>query len=237
MALPKNSTPIYTLRVPSLGTDVKFRPFLIKDEKALLLAQQSEDMVVMVDTLKSVIKSCVQDEIDLDKLATFDLEYIFTQLRAKSIGELVDLLINCDTCTDEKAVSKVQVDLTTLSVEIPEGHTNKIPLFDDVGVVMKYPSIDLLKRLDMAGDSDINQIFDVVASCIDYIYNTEEVWNSKDQTKEELIEFLNNLNSDQFAKVRQFFETMPKLRKQVEYDCPVCKKHYTKLLEGLDSFF
>jgi len=237
MALPKVSTPIYNLTIPSMGVKVKFRPFLIKDEKALLLAQQSEDMTTMVNTLKDVIKDCILDTIDLETLATFDLEFMFTQIRSKSVGEIVDLLIKCDTCTDEKAVAKVQVDLTTLEVSKPEGHVKNIKLFDDVGVVMKYPTIDVLKKLESSTQADMTEIFDVVIECIDNIYNTEEVWQSKDQTKEELLDFLNNLNNEQFMKIRGFFETMPKLSKEVKYDCPVCNKHHTKLLEGLDSFF
>ena len=237
MALPKVSTPIYTMTIPSSGVAVKFRPFLIKDEKALLLAQQSENMTTMVNTLKDVIKNCIQDELDLDTLATFDLEYMFTQIRSKSVGEIVDLLIKCDTCTDEKAVAKVQVDLTTLTVDKPDGHAKNIKLFDDVGVVLKYPTIDILKKLESSQQADLTEVFGIMADCIDNIYNTEEVWQAKDQTKEELLDFLNNLNNEQFMKIRNFFETMPKLRKEVEYDCPVCNKHHTKLLEGLDSFF
>ena len=194
MSLPINSAPTYTLTVPSTGKQIKYRPFLIKEEKTLLIAQQSEDPVVMVDSLKDVIRSCVKDEIDLDNLATFDLEYIFTQIRAKSVGEVVELILKCDTCEDEKATAKVFIDLTTLKVEKNPDHNDKIVLFDDVGIAMKYPTIDVLKKMESVNASDLDEVFGVVVDCIDYIYNTDEIFYAKEQTKEELTEFLNNLS-------------------------------------------
>ena len=237
MALPMNSAPIYTLTLPSTGAEIKYRPFLIKEEKALLLANQSEDPKVMVDSLKQVIKSCIQGQVDVDSFATFDLEYVFTQIRAKSVGEIVDLLLKCDTCTDEKAVAKVNVDLTKIQVKKADGHTNKIDLFADVGVMMKYPTIDTIKKLESMNTDNVDEVFGVVVECIDAIYDTEQVYAAKDTPKTELLEFLNNLSSEQFKKVQSFFETMPKLSEQVSYDCPVCGKHHDKVLEGLQSFF
>lgn len=237
MALPMNNTPVYTLTVPSTGAKVRYRPFLVREEKSLLVAQQSEDAAVMVETLKEVVDSCVKDPIDINSLATFDLEYIFTQIRAKSVGEIVDLYLKCDTCTDEKAVAKVDIDLTKLAVEKNPEHKSEIALFNDVGIKMKYPTVDILKRLEIVDSSDLEQIFDVVTECIEYIYTSDEVFHAKEQTKEELLEFLNNLTSEQFAKVQQFFETMPRLKYKIEYNCPVCGKHHDKTLEGLQSFF
>jgi hypothetical protein len=237
MALPINSTPIYNLTVPSSGKHIKYRPFLIKDEKALLIAQQSEDPVVMIDSLKSVIKSCTQDQIDVNTLATFDLEYIFTQIRAKSVGEIIELNLLCDTCTDEKAVARVSLDLTTIKVEKDPNHTNKIELFDNVGITLKYPTMDLVKKLESADTNDIDQIFNIVLECIDCIYSDEEVFDAKDQTKQELLTFLNNLTSDQFKTIQQFFETMPQMKKEIHYTCPVCSKEHHKVLQGLSSFF
>jgi len=237
MALPINETPVYTLEIPSTKAKVKFTPFLIKEEKTLLIAQQSEDAIVMVDSLKQVVKSCLKDDVDVDSFATFDLEYVFTQIRAKSVGEIIDLKLRCDDCTDEKAVGTVFVDLTKIKVDISPEHKTKIDLFDDVGVVMKYPTIDVIKMFEVLDVNDLDQVFDVVVSCIDYIYTTNEVFYAKEQTKEELVEFLNNLTSDQFANVQKFFETMPRLKQEVEYDCPVCKKKHHKVLEGLQSFF
>mgnify|MGYP006265959731 CR=1 FL=1 len=237
MALPINSTPVYNLTVPSTGKQVNFRPFLIKEEKALMLAQQSEDPRVMVESLKTVIKDCIKDPIDVNNLAVFDIEYIFTQIRSKSVGEIVELMLRCDTCEDEKAVAKVEVDLTSIEVKKDASHTTNITLFDDVGVIMKYPTVELIKRLQNIDAANIDQVFDIVVECMESIFDSEQVWNAKDQTKAELLEFLNNLSSDQFEKIQQFFETMPHMQKQISYDCPVCGKHHDKVLEGLQSFF
>lgn len=237
MALPLSNTPIYNLTIPSTEKIVRYRPFLVKEEKALLVAQQSEDAVVMLDTLKNIIKSCVKDEIDVDSLATFDLEYIFTQLRAKSVGEVVELIFSCDTCTDDKARVKIAFDLTKLKVVKDPTHNKNIQLFNDVGVIMKYPSIELINKLQGVVDNNVDQIFEVVIDCIDSIYTGEEIFHAREQTKAELMEFLENLTSDQFAKIQKFFETMPKIRQEVEYACPVCGKQHSKYLEGINSFF
>jgi hypothetical protein len=240
MALPMMSTPTYMMEIPSTGQTVKYRPFLVKEEKALLIAQQSEEMMTMVQTLKGVVKSCVLEEIDIEKLATFDLEYMFVQIRGKSVGETVDLVFPCDEDHGEqnaKATSKVTIDLNTLVVEKEEGHTNKIDLFNNVGVVMKYPTIDVLKKLEGIQTDDLDKIFDIVALSIDFIYDGDQIYYAKEQTHEELLKFVNNLNSQQFLKVQNFFVTMPKIKKEIQYDCPVCGKHHVKLLEGLQSFF
>jgi rubrerythrin len=240
MALPMMNTPTYTMVVPSTDATVKFRPFLVKEEKALLIAQQSEDVKVMIDTLKEVIKSCVIDNIDVNKLATFDLEYMFTQIRAKSVGETIDLIFPCDIDhgeQNEKARVKLSIDLTTIKVEKDPSHTNKIELFGDVGVMMKYPTIEIMKKLENLETDNLDMIFDVIAGSIDFIYQGDEIFYGKEQKHEELIQFLNNLTSDQFLKVQKFFETMPRIKKEVEYTCPVCGKHHQKVLEGLQSFF
>ena len=238
MALPMSSTPTYMLTIPSNGKQVKYRPFLVREEKALMMAQQSEDPMVMVNTLKDVVKSCVIGDFNAEELATFDLEYIFTQLRAKSVGETVDLIFPCDVCVDnEKARVQISFDITKLQVEKPSGHENKISLFGDVGVVMKYPTMQVLKKLQNLDTSNLDDLFKVVAECIDYIYQGSELFYGKEQKQEELLEFLNNLTSEQFAKVQKFFETMPRLKQEVDYKCPVCGKEHHKVLEGLQSFF
>jgi len=237
MALPINNTPTYTLVLPSTGKEVKYRPFLIKEEKTLLLAHQSEDAKVMVESLKGVIKSCLKDNTDVETFATFDIEYVFTQIRAKSVGEIAELMIRCDTCEDEKAVAKVEVDLTKIEVKKDTEHTNKIQLFDDVGVLMKYPTIDVLKKLENLDNTNVDEVFNVIIECIDSIYDTNQVYHAKEQSRDELLQFLNNLSSEQFQKVQKFFETMPKLTQAVDYKCPVCGKEHHKVLEGLNSFF
>ena len=240
MALPMMNTPTYTMVVPSSGVSVRYRPFLVKEEKALLIAQQSEDVITMIETLKKVVKSCVQDQLDVEKLATFDLEYMFTQIRGKSVGETVDLIFACDTDhgdQNEKAKSTVTIDLSTLTVEKSADHTSKIELFGNVGVVMKYPTVDVIKKLEGFDTTDLDTVFDIMALSIDYIYDGEELFHAKEQNKQELLNFIENLTSDQFLKIQQFFETMPKIRKEIEYDCPVCNRHHVKVLEGLQSFF
>lgn len=240
MALPMMSTPTYTMVVPSTNENVKYRPFLVKEEKALLIAQQSEDMLTMIETLKSVIKSCLIDKINIDKLALFDLEYMFMTIRGKSVGETVDLVFPCDEDhgeLNEKARSTVQIDLSTIKVEMGEGHTNKIDLFDNVGVVMKYPTVDVLKKLQNLDEEDLDKVFDIMALSIDYIYQGEELFYGNEQPQAELKQFIENLTSEQFVKVQKFFETMPKIKKEIEYTCPVCGKYHKKMLEGIQSFF
>jgi hypothetical protein len=237
MALPMSSTPTYTLTIPSTGKEVKYRPFLVREEKALMMAQQSEDPIVMVNTLKDVIKTCVVGDFNADEIATFDLEYIFTQLRAKSVGETVDLIFPCDVCEDEKARVQISFDITKLQVEKSPDHNNKVHLFGDVGVVMKYPTMQVLKKLQNLDVNNLDDLFKIVAECIDYIYQGDELFYGKEQTQEELLDFINNLTSEQFAKVQKFFETMPRLKQEVNYNCPVCNRAHHKVLEGLQSFF
>jgi hypothetical protein len=240
MALPMMNTPTYNMVIPSSGVSVKFRPFLVKEEKALLIAQQSEDLMIMVDTLKSVVKTCVMEDIDANKLATFDLEYMFTQIRAKSVGEIIELIFPCDNDhgeDNEKARVKVSIDLTTLQVEKDPSHVAKIDLFGDVGVVMKYPTVDIMKKLESLDEDNLDKIFDVVALSVDYIYQGEEIFYAKEQKHEEVIQFLNNLTSEQFLKIQSFFATMPRIKKEIEYTCPVCQKQHKKMLEGMQSFF
>ena len=237
MALPLASTPLYKLTIPSTGKVVSYRPFLVKEEKALLIAQQSEDSDTMIETLKNVISECIKDKIKVDELALFDIEYIFTQLRAKSVGELVELVLKCDTCEDDKASVLYSIDLTKLKVTIAKEHNKTIPLFDDVGVMMKYPSLDILSKMEKLETTDIDTVFDIVCSCIEAVYNSVEMFYAKDQKPEEVREFVNNLTQEQFIKIQQFFDTMPKLEEKVNYKCPVCGKEHEKFIRGLDSFF
>lgn len=235
MALPVMSVPTYELTIPSTKQKVKYRPFLVKEEKALLIAQQSEDAKTMFETLKSIIKACTFNKLDVDKLAIFDVEFIFCQLRAKSVGENTELVFNCLECNDPKGKIRIDIDLTKLEVQFNPEHKANIDLYDDVGIKMKYPGIEMLNKLKNIDDTDI--IFDVITDCIDSIYTTDEVFAAKDQSKEELIEFIENLTQEQFVKIQNFFETMPKLEKQLEFDCPNCGYHHKQTLQGLDSFF
>jgi hypothetical protein len=238
MALPMNNMPTFNLTIPSTGKSVRFRPFVVKEEKALLIAQQSEDNKVMIDTLKSVLTSCLQDKVDIDKLAIFDLEYMFLQIRGKSVGETVDLFFYCDTDhgeQNEKAKSKVVLHLNEIEVARPEGHTNKIALFNKVGVVMKYPSIDDAESIDDL--ENVEEVFKIVARSIDMIYDGDQVYHASETSEEEMLTFLNNLSTEQFLKIQTFFQTMPKMSAKVEYKCPICGREHQKVLEGLANFF
>ena len=235
MALPVMSTPTYELTVPSTKEKIKYRPFLVKEEKALMLAHQSEDSTTMLDTLKGVISACTLNKLDVEKLAMFDIEYIFLQLRAKSVGEISELNFSCKQCNDPKAKMRVDIDLTQLEVTFNPEHTTDIQLFDGVGVKMKYPSLQIINRLK--GGDDIGAVFDVIVECIDCIYDDENVYAAADQSKQELTDFINNLTQEQFTKLQKFFETMPKLEKTIEFDCPVCNYHHTQTIQGLDGFF
>lgn len=238
MALPMNNMPTFNLKIPSTGKTVRFRPFVVKEEKALLIAQQSEDTKVMIDTLKGVLAGCLLDKVDVDKLAIFDLEYLFLQIRGKSVGETVELFFMCDNDhgeQNEKAKSKITLQLSEIEVKKPEGHTNKIPLFGDVGVIMKYPTLEEAEMIE--NFDNVEEIFKLVGRSIDMIYDGEEVYHASETPQEEIMQFLNNLTTDQFLKVQKFFETMPKMSVQVEYKCPICGKEHHKLLEGLANFF
>lgn len=237
MALPMNPCPTYTLTIPSTKKQFKYRPFLVREQKSLLVAQQSEQDSVMFDTIKEVIKSCSQSEIDVNKLASFDVEYIFLQLRAASVGEFVDLIFACEAKHDGETTTTVQLDVREAKVEEFPGHVNKIDLYDNVGVVMKYPNIDTLKKINEVDDSNFDQLVDIVIDCIDYIYDADEIYSAADHTRDELVEFLNNMTAEQFERIRKFFVTMPKLRLYFKYTCPTCNVEYNRFLEGLSSFF
>ena len=237
MALPVLTTPTYELTVPSTKQKVKFRPFLVKEEKALMIAHQSEDADTMANTLKDVISACTSNKVDVDKLAMFDIEYIFTQLRSKSVGEISQIVLTCNQCNDPKAKVNVDTDISKLEVTFAEDHASDIKLFGDVGVKMKYPGMRTLNALSSTNAEDIENIFNVIVDCIDYVYDSDTVYPAAEQTKQELSDFISNLTQEQFTKLQNFFETMPKLEKQIEFDCPVCGYHHKQVIQGLESFF
>jgi hypothetical protein len=236
MSLPIQTAPVYTLTIPSTKKVLKYRPFLVREEKALLIAQMTNDVDVMLNTLKSVIESCAITKIDSEKLASFDFEYIFSQLRAVSVGETVTLTIRCDTCDDERAKSLVEINLKELNVEIPKEFTNKINLYDNVGVIMKYPTVRDITNAQMNRDN-IDDMFKTVSNCIESIYNEDELFNTTEQSTEEIIKFLDSLKGEQFKKIEDYFDSLPKLSKEVNYTCPVCKKEHTRTVAGLANFF
>lgn len=239
MTLPTSSTPTYPLTIPSTGQHIKVRPFVVRDEKALLIAHETKRPEVMLDTVKEVVKSCSLNKVDVESLASFDIEYLFLQLRSISVGEIVEMLFRCDVCPpeNEKAVALVGINLEDAKVEKFEGHINPIPLFDNVGVKMKYPTIEVLKQIETADDNNPDELIDLILSCIDYVYDDEEMFPIKEQSRKDAVDFIENLTAAQFEKIRNFFRTMPQMRLYVNYTCPVCNTQHNKYLEGLTSFF
>lgn len=240
MALPINATPVYTLEIPSSKKPLKYRPFLVKDEKALLIAQQSDNVDVMLDTIHMVIAACTLNDIDVNTLTSFDIEYIFLQMRAHSVGEVIELVFSCDDDhgehNGEARVTK-SINLFTAVVEEFEGHSRKIPLFDEVGIMMKYPTASTLKKLMSALTSADDQAIDVFVDCVDYVYDGDEIHKAAEQSRAEMVQFFDNLTRAQFDQVKEFFHTMPQVRLYVDYTCPYCGKDHHKHMEGLSSFF
>jgi len=235
MALPKINTPTYELVVPSTGEEIRYRPFLVKEEKILLMAMESGDNKEIIRAIQDIVKECTYDKLKLSTMPMFDIEYLFLNIRAKSVGEITTLRLSCPD--DEKTTVKVDVNLTEIEVQTDKNHTNKIELTDEMGIMMKYPTID-----SFAGDmSEINasNMLEVISGCIDSIYDKggEEVFEAKDQTKKELIEFIEQLNSKQFKNIQGFFDTMPKLKHTIKVKNPKTKKESEVVLQGLNDFF
>ena len=230
MALPRLDTPTYELILPSTGAKVKFRPFLVKEHKILLTMAEAEDSEIG-RIVRELVDVCTFKTLSVESLPHFDIEYIFMQLRAKSISEVVEVIVNCE-CGNKIETS---FNLENLKIERPEGHSNKIMINDDVGVELKYPSIDDVIAVFSEKNSD--DIFQLVISSINAIYNSEEYWNTKDQTKEEIEEFIYSLTKEQFSKLEVFFTSSPKIVQTIECDCPQCNKHNVSRLEGLQNFF
>jgi len=236
MALPKLDVPIYEMTVPSTDEKIKYRPFLVKEEKILLIAMESGENEDIIQGVKQIVSECIFNKLKIGNLPMFDIEYMFLRIRSKSVGEVSKLKVLCPD--DKKTYANVEVDLTEVEVQVDDSHTNKIELSDEMGVIMKYPSIDLFSK---AGIADINadNMIDVVATCIAQIYDKkgEEVFDSKDSTKKELVDFVEQLNTTQFADIQKFFDTMPKLTHTITVKNPKTKKENKVVLSGLNDFF
>ena len=238
MPLPKIATPTYSLVLPSTEKEISFRPFLVKEEKLLVLALESEDTKQITTAIKAVLKSCIQTKgIKVESLPTFDIEYLFLNIRGKSVGESIDVNIICPD--DEKTTVKVVIDLDDIKVKKTEGHSNKIKLDDTLMMELKYPSLDefIKNNFDFKDENAMEQSFKLIAASIDKIYNEEEVWVAEDCTKKEITEFLESMNSSQFKKIEEFFTTMPKLSHTIKVKNPNTKVESEVVLEGLASFF
>ena len=238
MPLPKIATPTYELELPSSGQTVKFRPFLVKEEKVLVLALESEDTKQITNAIKAVIKGCIQTKgIKVESLPTFDIEFLFLNIRGKSVGEKIEVNIICPD--DETTEVPVEIDLDEIRVQRNDDHTRQIKLNDTLMMEMKYPSLDqfIKNNFDFEDKNVMDQSFDLIASCVDKIYSEEEVWAADDCTKKEIKDFLEQMNSSQFKEIEKFFETMPKLSHKIKVTNPNTKVENEVVLEGLASFF
>ena len=238
MTLPKIATPTYELELPSTGETIQYRPFLVKEEKVLVIALESEDTKQITTAIKTVIKNCIKTKgIKVDTLPTFDIEYLFLNIRGKSVGEEIEVNIICPD--DGETEVPVTIDIDTIQIQKNDEHTNKIQLDDDIMMVMKYPSLDqfIKNNFDFNEKNVMDQSFDLIASCIESICTEEDVWATADCTKKEVNEFLESMNSSQFKGVEKFFETMPKLSHTIKVTNPKTKVESDVVLEGLASFF
>ena len=245
MGLPQVAVPEYILTLPSTGEDIKYRPFLVKEEKLLLMAAETKDEVQIVNATRQVIKNCLFTELDVDKLPIFDIEYIFLWLRGKAKGEEIELKVDCPKCESN---INIKINIENINVVGIDNHTAKIELTDEVGIVMKYPTIILQTKIEQIQNNDktaIESLFESIALCIDYIYDKENTYSDKDHTKKEIIEFLESLTDEQFQNISKFFEDMPKVSHNIDITCSnkkegskkICGHKETLVLEGLQSFF
>lgn len=238
MPLPKICTPTYQLELPSSGEVIKYRPFLVKEEKLLLLASKSEDIKETTNAIRTVIKNCIETKgVKIESLPTFDIEYLFLNIRGKSVGEFIELNVFCPD--DEETEVEVKINIDDIKVQRDPNHTNKIKLGDDLMMEMKYPSLDqfIKNNFDLTNTDQLDQSFELIASCIDKIYTSDEVWTAADVTKKEILDFLDQLNTQQFKDIEKFFETMPKLSHKIKVKNPKTKVESEVVFEGLTSFF
>ena len=237
MPLPTISTPTYSLELPSTKKTIKYRPFLVKEEKLLVLALETEDQKEITNAVKSVIKNCIQTRgVKVESLPTFDIEYLFLNIRGKSVGEEVE--VNIVAPDDGVTQIPVTIDIDDIRVTFNSEHSKQIKLNDELMMEMRYPSLDqFIKNNFDINDSNFDQSFELIASCVDKIYNEEEVWSTDDVSKKEVLEFLEQMNSIQFKDIEKFFETMPKLSHTLKVTNPKTKVESEVVLEGLSSFF
>ena len=238
MPLPKIATPTYELELPSSEQKIKYRPFLVKEEKLLVIAMESEDTKQITTAIKTVIKNCIETKnIKVEALPTFDIEYLFLNIRGKSVGEEIEVNIICPD--DEETTVALKINVDEIQVKKNEDHTNKIKLDDTLMMEMKYPSLDqfIKNNFDLSSGNSMDQSFELIASCVDKIYNEDEVWTSADVTKKEIVEFLDQMNSSQFKEIEKFFDTMPKLSHTIKVTNPKTEVESEVVLEGLSSFF
>ena len=238
MPLPKISTPTYELVLPSTGKKVKYRPFLVREEKILILALESENTKQITTAIKSILKECISTRgVKVDDLPTFDIEYLFLNIRGKSVGEALDLMVTCPDDGETQVPVKIFID--EIQVQKDSKHTQDIKLDDTLTLRMKYPSLNefIQNNFDFSEDDSVDASFNIISSCIDQVYNEDESWAASDCTKKELKVWVETLNTNQFKEVESFFTTMPKLSHTVKVKNPKTKVESDITLEGLTSFF
>lgn len=236
MALPILNTPEFEVTIPSTKQTIFFRPFLVKEEKLLFMALQGGETKEIHNAVKNVLTACIKTEdVDIDSLAMFDIEYLFLKLRGKSVGENVELSLRHKDNSECNFVQEYALNLDDVEVKFPDDHTNKIMITDDVGIKFNYPSLQMLDKLKDFKADDMQNILELVADNIDCVFDSESVFDQF--TQQEMIDFLESLNQSQFKKVSDFFNAMPKLSHTIKWKCPSCGKEEQVLLEGLDAFF
>lgn len=236
MSLPKINVPLYELIIPSTGKKVKYRPFVVKEEKLLLLAMESENQDEITNAIIQIINNCVQGKLNIDQLSTFDVEYLFLNIRSKSVGEVLEFAITCPD--DGETQVEVEINIDDIKIEKDDKHSDVIDLENGYFIKMKYPTMKyIMSKKNMDSKSAIDSTFEYAVECIDQIYNDEEVWAAADSTKKELVDFVENLNTKQYQKIQEFFNTMPKLKHSVMVKNPNTGVESEVTIEGLANFF
>jgi len=242
--LPKIDVPIYELLLPLTKQTIRFRPFLVKEEKILLMAMESEDSDAVLLAIKQILTNCCLDELDVDDLPVTDIEYLFLNLRARSVNEVVELPYRCNNKVSHEGeekecgnIVKIQMNLLEIQPEVHEKKIDKIELTENMGILIKYPSFKMVEEAQKKEGSEIEKLMQVLIACISGVYTEETIFYSKDVPKEELLEFIDNLTREQFNKIQEFFETMPKIKKDVDFNCSKCGYTEKITIEGLQNFF
>ena len=241
--LPKLDVPTYEVNLISTGKPIRFRPFLVKEQKLFLMASESDDPKETVQVIRQVLKNCIIDEVDVDSLPTFDLEWLFINLRARSVEEIVNLRYKCNNNVkdeegkDVKCSGYVEFDVNLLDIEPSKNpeHTNKIQITENLGVVLRYPTFEMVQKYEGLQENDL--MTNVLVDCIDYIYDKEQMYYAKDSTRDELIEFVDSLQQKDLEKIKLFFDTIPEVKKDVTFDCPKCKYKEEIAIKGIQNFF
>ena len=235
MALPKVALPTYELEVPSNGKKIKYRPFVVKEEKLLLLALESQDDKQIEEATRTLLKNCITTRVKLEDLAIFDLEYIFLQIRAVSVGEVVEMLLTCED--DGETQVKYNLNLTDVQVIKSEDHSSKIMLSDSMGLIMKYPSFEEFVKVSIIAKDTSEQVIEIMGKCVDQIFDGEDVYDSSTTSKKEFVEFIEGLTNKQFEKVQEFFSEMPVLKHEIKLKSPNTGVENSFVIQGLSNFF